>query len=458
MIKWLLKQRPLRHLEILPCILCVILGVGTVFSLCFVYANGAATLETASQGEQAAMSVEQEPGARFYLAEVPTVLVTADGVEFAGDTTIDAASYNLIGRPAGRVTRWLADVWQNETLAEEIYSPMTGLWVKKRPENQRIELTLRDELQTGLYECFQELGKTGTAYVYNYETGSVLGCVSTPGCSSQDPIENLPEGALLNKNLYTVPPGSTMKIQTLLLLAEQTDLANLSYTCSGAVTFDDGTTIDCHHAHGEVTCEEAIGLSCNSFFAQAVVEHLDPKKVAERLREMGWNVNETGRTMVAVSSISINDSTIELNETWDFTSIWSMLGETEVTVSPVHLTTLAASYVIDSPAMPRFRLDEEVMYDTRFEPGSEAKKMWRMGFEEWMQPRFDESLSLGKTGLYEFDDGTVTATFLGVHEESSTAFFISVEDDEDGHARDQLVNRTVQLLNEQMDQKEEQQR
>ena len=372
----------MKHLEWITVILAAVLLMTSLFSFLYVYFHGKELLNTASDGERNEICVEpEEENTRRYAADIPTVLVTADGMEFMQGSRVDEPFYNLVGHPAGHKTRYLADLYHNQVLVEEVYSPLTGLWVREDlPEKQIIPLTIRADLQERLYHLFLEQGKTGTAYVYDYESGDILSCVSVPGCSSDTPMDELPEGSLINRALYAVPPGSTMKVLTVMLLEEQTDLDALCYTCTGSYTLPDGGTITCHHVHGEVDTELAMGVSCNAFFAQAIVEHLQPQTMAKSLRDLGWNVNGTGSATFKVSGIPMTCSSISLEgQDWTFTNVWCLIGETEVLVSPAQLTRLAASYLVDRPALPRFRTDEKTSRDKLFTPDPQAREVWKAG-------------------------------------------------------------------------------
>ncbi len=64
-------------------------------------------------------------------------------------------------------------------------------------------------------------------------------------------------------------PGSLMKLVAATALLEEKLLSpNQALECRGSITLN-GQTFHCQHAHGKLTIQEAIGLSCNVFFAQA---------------------------------------------------------------------------------------------------------------------------------------------------------------------------------------------
>jgi cell division protein FtsI/penicillin-binding protein 2 len=65
-------------------------------------------------------------------------------------------------------------------------------------------------------------------------------------------------------------PGSVMKLVTATALLEDGLMApHQRFTCNGHITFQ-GKTYVCAHAHGSISLVEALGRSCNVYFAQAV--------------------------------------------------------------------------------------------------------------------------------------------------------------------------------------------
>ena len=65
-------------------------------------------------------------------------------------------------------------------------------------------------------------------------------------------------------------PGSVMKLITAAALLEDRLIApEQAFSCTGRIKLQ-GQSYVCQHAHGTVAMEEAIGVSCNVFFAQAV--------------------------------------------------------------------------------------------------------------------------------------------------------------------------------------------
>lgn len=84
-----------------------------------------------------------------------------------------------------------------------------------------------------------------------------------------------------------------MEIVTALCVAEQDrSLINLVHNCTGSLTLPDGNVINCAAIHGKVGFSDAIGKSCNGYFALPA-QSLDPDETADTLSGMGFTVNST---------------------------------------------------------------------------------------------------------------------------------------------------------------------
>lgn len=91
----------------------------------------------------------------------------------------------------------------------------------------------------------------------------------------------------------TCRPGSVMKLITAACLLEEGAFnPNETIECTGVVRVDGGV-YRCPVAHGRVSIERAIGLSCNSFFAKAS-KKIGPMSIVEYARLFGLNTPIVG--------------------------------------------------------------------------------------------------------------------------------------------------------------------
>lgn len=457
-----MRIRLFKKLDWIPRLMSIFLVVAAIGSLLYIYLNGRKGLESASQGELYMMSREIDPdidyhennvriSKTFSCLAIDPVLRTADGVALSGN--IAAPYYNLVGQRANGNTRYLLDVYRKEALNAS-YNPLYGIRqiIPRKPPV--IDLTIRASMQEAMYKYYTQHGIKGCLYAYDYETGEVLCAVSTPGCDSDAPKEGLEDGSLLNKALYSTPPGSTMKIVTMMLLADQTDLSSLTYECQGSVEID-GNTYRCTGNHGLIDASRAIGVSCNCFFSQAVHEHLRPDRVIEVLLRLGWNVNGVTLNNVKstseteISGVYVSPGAISINPAgWDFSSIWSLIGETTVIVSPSWMAEFGAVAVAGAGVrVPRFRSDESPISRNRWQPYLEAittaGEIWQRGYDDVIGDSISAHLTAGKTGTFELGGGNVQKTYLGVSRDFHTAFFLTIENYRVGEVEKEVDGQDV---------------
>ena len=425
------------YLHYIPRVLAFILIVSVAVSLGYIYLHGEGALASASSSEKYWMSIEISESEDYqnnisyserYNCTTDIVLSTSDGVLFTDTTAGTPAFFNLIGYSSALQTRYLADVYGNAA-SRQNYHILTGIRMFGDLEDAAILLTVNAELQERMYEYLSANGVEGFVLAYQYSTGSILCAVSTPGASSTD---DETEDSQVNKCLYDTPAGSTMKIVTLLLLAEQgVDLESLSYTCTGSYQLSDGTSVNCTGVHGQLSAAGGVASSCNAWFAQAVVENLDLKQAIQTLKNLGFSVNgSNAESSIGLVTVSPGTITLDTDAGWSFSNVWSLLGETTITVEPSFMMQLAAACVSDSICSPCFLQEEEGTESTAFSGYAEemavVREIWQEG-AAMVAANYPDGLTVFKTGTYEFDDGSTQKNIMGASAEYGIAFFIAVE-------------------------------
>ncbi|MCL4464200.1 MAG: penicillin-binding transpeptidase domain-containing protein [Firmicutes bacterium] len=121
--------------------------------------------------------------------------------------------------------------------------------------------------------------KSAAIVVMEPKTGDILAMASYPqlnswemysGVSSQrmQELQSDPRAPFINKAIQQYPPGSVFKV-VLAAAALESGLIGLdeTYVCTGSIAVGD-VVVSCFggEAHGEVTLQEALALSCNSYF------------------------------------------------------------------------------------------------------------------------------------------------------------------------------------------------
>lgn len=441
----------------LPVILAVLLAAMSA-GVIRIYALGGEAISSLTLAERKALSTTVDISVQDYSANtVPDLyslygtITTADGVALFGptvdQTSLSPAFASLIGLVSednSTQTRYVANNYLDILLPDDIdYSPLTGI-----PSGAAAELTLTisNTTQESMYSWLTEKGVEGCVFSYDYNTGQVTCMVSTPGASWGD--SSAAEGSYINKNLYNTTPGSTIKLMTLLLLfLQEYDPAELTFNCSGSYNLQaDGEAVTCTGIHGTLDGIEALGYSCNCWFAQSI-ELLNLTQVSEALKEMGFQVNNNA--LSSLGSIPRSSTCVTLGTTWNFESVWSLIGQSSTLVSPIDMAVLAAQCAADgAAALPRLLTSEEAEVSEFGEKHSEIFKqlgeLWRQAYEDYYPvENYSTLITAAKTGTADelgTDGERTQKTLIGYSEELHTAFYIVIENAQIGET---ILNTTT---------------
>lgn len=196
-----------------------------------------------------------------------------DGRQYSDSVALRKATVHWLGDINGSIS---APALANYTAQISGYDLINGTY-NYAGQSGIAELTLIAEAQTAALEAMGSY--KGTAAVYNYKTGALLCCVTTP---TFDPL-NVPDigtdgdeqydGIYVNRftqGSYT--PGSIFKIVTLTAALETIpDITERSFTCKGTYIVD-GTEVTCEERHGTQDLKQAFRNSCNCVFAEIAME------------------------------------------------------------------------------------------------------------------------------------------------------------------------------------------
>jgi peptidoglycan glycosyltransferase len=166
----------------------------------------------------------------------------------------------------------------------------------------RLQLRATEILQRHLREA--GVGN-GALVVMEAGTGDVLALVSTPSTSppSQRAAAPTPDELLDRARYGQYPPGSTFKIVTAMAaLNSDPALTRRTYQCRPLGDGRCGNTIAGwnraikddigDHAHGTLSMERAIAVSCNAYFAQLGVRDVGSKALAETADRLGLSTGD----------------------------------------------------------------------------------------------------------------------------------------------------------------------
>lgn len=319
------------------------------------------------------------------------------------------------------------------------YNPVTGITNTVLSSlGSSIQLTVDQDVCIAAYNALGD--NNGTVMVYNYQTGDVLAKVSKP---TFDPLaipEDIDEndaykGAYLDKNLSaSFPPGSIFKLVTQAAAAEKwSDWENREYTCEGAVTLGH-STITCLGTHGTITASQALGYSCNVYYA-LLARDLGTDALQSKAEQMGFNKSFT------FGDVSAAKSTIDLKGAAENELGWAGVGQYTDLANPYHMLLLMGAIANDGTyTQPKLTQTADIFgaftSDNRSLMSSteagQLKELMRSNVRDYYGISFPEGMEVcGKSGTAEVGGGkNPTCWFVGFSSNPSTpyAFVVVVEE------------------------------
>ncbi|MBN7774361.1 penicillin-binding transpeptidase domain-containing protein [Clostridium aminobutyricum] len=208
------------------------------------------------------------------------------------------------------------------------------------PGGRDLYLTLDADVCQAAYKALA--GYKGTVGVYNYKTGQILCMVSSPSYDPQNPPkieegDSKYEGVYMNRLLSaTFIPGSTFKLVTVAAaLDEIPNVQQQTFHCSGSYEIN-GKMITCPSAHGDLTLEQALNVSCNCTFGQLSVQ-LGGDILEQYAQKVGLTTN------YSVNGIRTAVSTFDFNTGDDWELAWSGIGQGKDLVNPCAMMVYAGA-------------------------------------------------------------------------------------------------------------------
>ena len=225
-------------------------------------------------------------------------------------------------------------------------------------------------IDSDLQQYGQDLmkGKVGSVVAIEPSTGEILALVSSPGIDVEQLADIGKYYGELSKNPYkpmynravqaSYPPGSVFKLVNGLIGLEEGVLRpEMTYACNQGYHYGAGKKLGCHTHRSPINMEEAIMMSCNTYFCYVLKNVLDNKKyesVADGLdhwREMVMSFG-FGRKLESDFPSELAGS-IPSSKTynriygkghWNSTTVVSLsIGQGEILATPLHLANFCAT-------------------------------------------------------------------------------------------------------------------
>lgn len=292
--------------------------------------------------------------------------------------------------------------------------------------------------------------KAGALVVMNYRTGEMLAEISLPQYDPQqltDQVKADPKKPFYNRAIQGLyAPGSTFKIMTAAAVLENyQDAATRGYQCSGMLQVGDRFVTDAGTnmeegkivSHGQLTLQRAFQVSCNNTFAQMAL-NLGDQKLRKTAENFGFNDNFLFRDVV------VENSSYPLENRTEREIAWTGVGQSELTVTPLHMCMVAAAVANDGVMMEPYTVMRTVAHNGSLR--SEASvRAYRTAMKPETAAQLTDYMRLvvtggtgtgagisgvkvcGKTGSAELDSQENTnAWFVGFMDEEAHPYAIAV--------------------------------
>lgn len=266
------------------------------------------------------------------------LLLGVDDGKWAYNSNVNVrkATLHAVGMPQGLIGTGAVTRFANKLTG---YNLITGA-KPILPGGRDLYLTLDDEVCKTAYQALN--GNKGTVGVYNYKTGEIICMVSSPSFDPQKPpkIEEGDaqyEGAYINRLLSaTFIPGSTFKLVTAAAALDKIpNIQQETFQCTGSTEIN-GKQITCPSAHGTLTLEQALNVSCNCTFGH-LADTLGNDTLAQYAERAGLTKS------YSVNGIHTAGSTFDFNTGDDWELAWSGIGQGKDLVNPCAMMVYAGA-------------------------------------------------------------------------------------------------------------------
>lgn len=268
-----------------------------------------------------------------------------DGRRVYGESAaVRKATLHAVGDAAGKIGTGALNVYASKLTG---YNPITGVYTRAG-EGKTVYLTIDSELNVTALEALD--GRRGAVAVMNYKTGELLCMVSSPTFDPQAPPEDVEtndryEGVYLNRFLSSAyTPGSVYKLITAAAAIEQIpDIYDRTFECAGTLPVG-GDRVTCPSAHGTLSFEDALAVSCNCTFGVLALE-LGPEMMHDYARQYGitQRLDMLGTRSAAGRYDMAEAESIDL--------AWSGSGQYNTLVSPAAMLRFVSAVANDGKAV-----------------------------------------------------------------------------------------------------------
>ncbi|MBQ2668697.1 MAG: penicillin-binding protein [Clostridia bacterium] len=352
---------------------------------------------------------------------------------YAENESVRRSLLHTVGDSSGYISTSVQAVHRSDLMGYNLFTGLNRTIFSGFGSN--LQLSIDANANAAAYRALE--GRRGAVFLFNYKTGETLVKVSAP---SYDPM-HVP-GDLLDNTAYsgvfldhtlssTYTPGSIFKLVTAAAAMEVfPDWETRTYNCSQSWTVND-SAVTCLDWHGDLNMKQAMGHSCNIYFAKLALD-IGAEQLQETAERMGFG------DQFHFDSITTAASSLDLSTASDLELAWSGVGQADVMTNPYHMALLMGAVANGGTVTEPYLIGRSngTRYDLLDRSTAEAlHKLMRNNVDYY----YDYSLFGGytvcaKTGTAEVGGRNPNCWMVGFCEDTDApyAFAVCVEDGSSG--------------------------
>lgn len=189
---------------------------------------------------------------------------TSDGMQFNDSSDVRAACMHITGDKDNNISTGANRAFLDKMIG---YDFINGIYALNN-EGENVVLTLDSGICATAHDALGD--RDGAVGVYNYKTGEIICMTSSPTYDPENVPSTIPDGAYINRfTSAAFAPGSSFKLVTSAAAIENlSDAYSYEYTCTGKEDYGHGDEVTDLAAHGTVSLEKALEVSCNCYFGK----------------------------------------------------------------------------------------------------------------------------------------------------------------------------------------------
>lgn len=312
---------------------------------------------------------------------------TEDGVvlygnsEFSDDSLTRLSTFHIVGDKNDGIVNSIIATHRPETVVKDKHQYFKDI---------DVNLTVNSVIQRNAYTVLvnQQFSESGCIIVLDYKTGGIKAMVSTPSIDVAN-IDNIPNGAYINKPLYSYVPGSVFKaISVAAVLELHPEAKNFTYNCNSR-----NGHISCMYSHGTVNLEKALEKSCNCAISQLVSTYITSDELEAFVAKLGLTSKNQIADMICNQDGNIN-AKADLK--------WTSNGQGETLLTPISVARYYSILANNGEVV-----EPHIMLDTSVKPKQVISAQTSQFISSSLKGVVENRLpckAFGKTGTAQLND------------------------------------------------------